>query len=279
MFCDKGGRKSEWLSGFARLDWLDHRFAKNLIAWMAAAMLFCHAARGSEIRLADFSGNESIVDGSSFSSLNIAPGVQLLGGKERSMFYVSNAQYPFLSPPTDGDPAGLSGASGTGWLSTFLPPGGLYWPLGLTFSFSGMTERPNRVGLLVEHFGSAPYYNRLGVSLTLEGGGSSYYEYDSGRRLLAFQEEAGIVEMNLRWSPGTTLGDGPRISVDDLRYETVAVPEPSADVLGLVGGAIASVALWQTRQKKRNRANSSGNSARCLEGRSAGRSSASLITV
>jgi hypothetical protein len=110
-----------------------------------------------------------------------------------------------------------------------------------------MTERPNRVGLLVENFGSAPYYGRLGVSLTLEGGGSSYYEYGSGRRLLAFQETAGIVDMNLRWYPGISYGDGPRISVDDLRYETVAVPEPSAYALGVIG--VAATRLMRRRKR------------------------------
>jgi hypothetical protein len=246
MFCPSNGFANEMRWGSTTLGSLICLFAKSIIVSTAVSILFCRSSCAGEIYLSDFSGNESIVDGSSFSSINIAPGVQLLGGKERSMYSVSNAQYPFLFPPTDGDPAGLSGASGTGWLSTFLPPGGHYWPLGLTFSFAGMTERPNRVGLLVEHFGSAPYYNRMGVSLTLEGGGSSYYEYDSGRRLLAFQEAAGIVEMNLRWSPGFWFGDGPRISVDDLRYETVAVPEPSAYALGVIG--VAATGLMRRRR-------------------------------
>jgi hypothetical protein len=259
MFCPSKGFVEERRWGSAALRSLPCLFAKGIFALSALSNLLYGSSRAGEIYLSDFSGNESVVDGSGFYVGTIAPGVRMYGGKEGTVFYWSgnssywpqSSDYPFSSSPTDGDPNGFSGASGTGYLSTFLPPGGYYWPLGLTFSFSDMVQRPNRVGLLAANFGSAPYYDKIAVSLTLEGGGSSYYEYGSGCRLLAFQEEVGIVEMNLRWSPGISYGDGPRVSVDDLRFETVPVPEPTTLIPGACGLACSGWRAW--RRRKRNR--------------------------
>lgn len=180
----------------------------------------------------------------------------MFGGKEGVVYHWSansnswplSSDYPFSSSPTDGDPDGFTRASGASYLSTFLPPGGRYWPLGLTFSFSEMVQRPNRVGILAASLGAAPYYNNLGVSLALEGGKSSYYEYPPGCRLLAFQEAAGIIEMNLRWSPVISNADGPRIQLDDLRYETIAVPEPSTRIVGVCGIAGSVLGAWRRQR-------------------------------
>jgi hypothetical protein len=257
MFCPSNGFVDERRLGSATLGLLPCLFAKSIIVSLALSILLYRSSCAGEIYLSDFSGNESVIDGSRFYFGTIAPGVRMYGGKDGTVFYWSanssyypqSSSYPFSSSPTDGDPDGFSSASGTGYLSTFLPPGGYYWPLGLTFSFSEMVQRPNRVGLLAENFGLAPYYDKIGVSLTLEGGGSSYYEYGSGRRLLALQEEVGIVEMNLRWSPGISYGDGPRISLDDLRYETVAVPEPATYAMVLAGLACGGYSMFRRRKR------------------------------
>jgi formylglycine-generating enzyme required for sulfatase activity len=250
----------------ATLRSLPYLFAKVITISLALSILLHRSSCAREIHFSDFSGNESVVDGAFYGG-TIAPGVRMYGGKEgvvyhwsaNSSYWPQSSDYPFSSSPTDGDPAGFNNASGTGYLSTFLPPGGYYWPLGLTFSFSEMIQRPNRVGLLAANLGSAPYYNNIGVSLTLEGGRSSYYEYGPGRRLLAFQEEVGIIEMNLRWSPLITKADGPRIQLDDLRYETVAVPEPSTYAMALAGLACGGCSMWRRRMRC-NRASTAATS-------------------
>ena len=204
----------------------------------------CGEGVAGEIRLADFTGDAVVVDGIQLTTRTFGDGGRILGGKE--LYTSSPTSSPFSLAPTDGDPQGFVGASLGTLLSAFIPGP-------MTISFANAPVRPNRVGLLVENYGVAPYYDHLMVELFMEDESSTYYEYSSGRRLLAYQESSPIVSMMVHWSPGNYFaGDGPRVSFDDLRYEVVAVPEPATGVLAtfaVVG--IACSLLGKTLRRKK----------------------------
>jgi hypothetical protein len=214
-------------------------------------------AESAQILLSQFSGQENLIDAHRFSRAVSSSGmndlgepwttasgtVSIYGGKEGYLFTDRNSEYPFSYPPTAGDPLGFSQASGSSYLRTFV-----VWPLHI--SFASLADRPRRVGFLMEHAGGPPQYENLAVDVNREDGSSSVYEYPASRRLVAFEETVPIESIVIHWSSGYTWGDGPRVSLDDIRFE--AVPEPSGFVIGGTAAVMLSV-VYMARHKQRHR--------------------------
>lgn len=213
-------------------------------------------AESAQILLSQFSGQENLIDAHRFSRAVSSSGmndlgtpwptasgtVSIYGGKEWTNFTDRNSVYPFSYPPTAGDPLGFSQASGSSYLSTFI-----VWPLHI--SFASLADRPRRVGFLMEHAGGPPWFDKLAVDVNREDGTFAVYEYAASRRLVAFEEPVPIESIAIHWSVGGIWGtDGPRVSLDDIRFE--AVPEPSGFVIGGTAALILSV-VYMARHKQR----------------------------
>ena len=214
---------------------------------------FAFSASGGEITLRQFSGNETVITmseipgGGQQGSLNVpadnwsrtVKGVKFVGGKEMQIAGRTAGELnynPFQDPPTEGDPQGFTGASLGSWLSFFTPS---YPQYTFSLDFIALPELPKRVGFLWRAEGT----NRLGPESTFtatvqyaDQSSASYSFPVQASRLFALESDLAIRSIGFNWSPSVQ-SDGPRVSIDDVRFE--AVPEPATYLLG--SAAIAAV--------------------------------------
>ena len=113
---------------------------------------------------------------------------------------------------------------------------------------------PRRVGLNLDAVGN--YVNTpagialqtatLRVDLHLMDASVVTQFYDTPiRQLIAFESSEPIDQMRFSWATSFT-GDGPGMSIDDIRFEVV--PEPS--FLGVAASGLF-LASWATRHRRR----------------------------
>jgi len=214
---------------------------------------FASSASGGEITLGQFSGNETVINMSEIPGGGLqgalgAPadnwtgtvkGVKFVGGKEMwigGRTAGSLNSNPFQNPPTEGDPQGFTGASLGSWLSFFTPS---YPQYTFILDFIALPELPKRVGFLWEAGRTNPLTPQSVFTATVQYADQSSASYSfpvQASRLFALESDLAIRSIGFNWSP-TVQSDGPRVSIDDVRFE--AVPEPATYLLG--SAAIAGV--------------------------------------
>ena len=244
---------------------LAHGLSLKVFTLIAALFFSGAVSQAGTILLNEFSGQETVIDiseipaGGLQGSLAHPPdnwsrlvrGVYFdrgkdfnLGGRTQNM---NDAGNPFRQAPLGGDPNGFSTASYGSWLSMTLPGG-------FALDFSGLSEMPRRVGLNLDAVGN--YVNTpagialqtatLRVDLHLMDASVVTQFYDTPiRQLIAFESSEPIDQMRFSCATSFT-GDGPGMSIDDIRFEVV--PEPS--FLGVAASGLF-LASWATRHRRR----------------------------
>jgi hypothetical protein len=222
-------------------------------------------ACATEISLNQFSGNETVINmseipgggqqgalGAPADTWNrTVKGVKFVGGKEmwiggRTAGTLNSN--PFQNPPTEGDPQGFSGASLGSWLTFFTPSPA---PYVFSLDFSGLPEMPRRVGFLWEAGRTNPLSAESTFTATVQysdGPPASYSFPVQASRLIAVESDVAIRSIGFSWSPPVNFGDGPRVSIDDIRFE--AVPEPASPCLVSIGLAALASLAWRSSRRR-----------------------------
>jgi hypothetical protein len=222
------------------------------------------------IDLSGFSGNETVITmdeiprtylnieepSDSWLASRLVKGVYLRGGRD---FGLPGSLRPFESPfglpPTQGSPEDFSTASQGVALS--FSALSYYFDYTFTLDFSHLPELPKRVGFLCAFsstYNGGPSGNvtnpGIRLSVSVQGSTVDWYSIEAGRRLLAFEDPAGISGVSLAmvgWLDSFYGIYTPPLTIDDVRFE--AVPEPSTYALTLAGIACGGFSMWRRRKR------------------------------